>query len=457
MPRRWPRNGPGLSIQLDTPGPINPGDTITGRVVRQLPLDTSRARLTIHLRGRDKVKLFVQEFIKFHPFRTRANLLGDDLHQAIFDGPLHIPSPSNPGEVFFSCPFAITLPNHDAINGDPLPFTFYSRTRSPTSILCAFVDYWLEASLSNRASPSSREIAIYPLTVRHHPLPIVIHPPDVPIHRWTCRKTVHSQRLLPGQNHPRLFLADKLTKTLCSPKLPHYTFGVEVVCPKTTQLDSLSPMPLYVRTAPFHELSSDVLAQRSRLIELRAAKVSLVARTTVNLQGVVSGSVKRRLLCRDEEVLRAKWNPREREALWLPSDAEEAALDVGTLVLGMRFGEQGVWCVRSGQESPVFEAPVMDRVYPDFETYNIRHRHLVRWDLELRVAMETVRVQGEQLVTVLGSSGARGSEKETDAAKEKAEKRRSFRWKWMASGSKADGWAQVPAQSERGSVRRVGG
>ncbi|KAK4446391.1 hypothetical protein QBC34DRAFT_440901 [Podospora aff. communis PSN243] len=453
MPRKWSRNGPALAIQLDTPGPIKPGDTITGRVIRQLPLDTSRARLYIQLRGRDKVKLTVQELLISLPFRADANLLGDDLYHVIYDGPLHVPSPADSGEVFFSCPFAITLPHHDAINGEPLPFTFHSRTRSPTSTLRAFVDYWLEASLSNRASPSSRELAILPLTVRHHPLPIVIHPPDFPIHRWTCTKTVRTQRLLSGQSHSRLFLADTLTKTLCGSTVPHYTFGVEVFCPRTIQLDSPSPMPLYVRTAPFHHLSSDVLAQRSRLIELHAVKLSLVARTTANLQGVVSGSAKRRLLCRDEEVLRAKWSPREREALWLPSDAEEAALDVGTLVLGVRFGEQGVWCVREGQGSPAFEKAEVERVFPDFETYNIRHRHLLRWDMEVRVAMETVKAQGEQLVTVLGSAGglSGGVLMDTKAAKDKtAEKRKSFRWEWMAVGSKVDGWARVPTRSERG-------
>ncbi|KAK0657866.1 hypothetical protein B0T16DRAFT_453287 [Cercophora newfieldiana] len=453
MPRRWSRNGPALSIQLDSSGPFNPGDTITGRVTRQLPLDTSRACLTISLRGRDKVKLTLQEFLAFNPFRARANLLGDDLHHTIYDGPLHIPSPSNPGEVFFSCPFAITLPHCDALQGNPLPFTFYSRTRSAASTLRAFVDYWLEASLSNRASPSSREIAIHPITVRHHALPIVIHPPDVSLHRWTCTKTVRSQSLLPGQTHPRLFLADKLTKTLCGGQLPHYTFGVEVVCPKTVQLGSPNPMPLYVRTAPFHELSSDVLAQRSRLVELRGVKVSLVARTTANLQGVVSGSGKRKMLCRDEEVLRAKWSPKEREALWLPSDAEEAALDVGTLLMGVRFGEQGVWYVKEGRGRASFEKALVERAYPDFETYNIRHRHLVRWDMELRVAMEDVRVRGEQLVTVLGSAGVSGVDNVVvETGKERAEKRRSFRWEWMAAGGKVDGWARVPARSEGGST-----
>src|SRR4051794_1052512 len=108
MPRRWSRNSPALSIHLDSPAPVNPGDTVTGRVTRQLPLDTSLACLTISLRGRDKVKLTISELVLFHgPFRGRANLLSDDLYQTIYSGPLHIPSScdSSSGEVFFSCPF----------------------------------------------------------------------------------------------------------------------------------------------------------------------------------------------------------------------------------------------------------------------------------------------------------------------------------------------------------------
>ncbi|KAK0631384.1 hypothetical protein B0T14DRAFT_2464 [Immersiella caudata] len=124
MPRKWSRNGPALSIQLDNPGPIRPGDTITGRVTRQLPMDTTRARLSIQLRGRDKVKLTVQEFLVSLPFRASANLLGDDLHHVIFDGPLRIRPCDIPGKTPFICHFAITLPHYDAINGDPLPCRF---------------------------------------------------------------------------------------------------------------------------------------------------------------------------------------------------------------------------------------------------------------------------------------------------------------------------------------------
>jgi hypothetical protein len=251
-----------------------------------------------------------------------------------------------------------------------------------------------------------------------------------------------------------LFLADKLTKVLCGQTVPQFTFGVEVLCPKTIQLDSPNPMPLYVRTVPYHDQSSEILDQRSMLVELRAAKISLLGRTTANLQGVVSGTSKRKLLCRDEEVIRTRWTPAEREALWLPSEPEEAALDVGTLVMALRFGEQGSWSVRMGRSGPTYESAVGERVYPDFETYNIRHRHLVKWDLDLRVAMETVRVQGEQLITVLGSAVGSGLAMRMEAATERAEKekRRSFGWEWLATGGKTDGWAQVPERSQRASV-----
>jgi len=439
MPRRWLKSGPALSIHLDDTGPIYPGATITGRVTRRLPIDTSRAQLTIQLRGRDKVKLSNQEFMVFAPSRARSNLLGDDLHQTLlYNGPLHIPAPGQPGEAF-SCPFSITVPYND-LHGRNLPFTFYTRAWSPTSVFRAFVDYWLEASLSNRASPSARDIAIQPIRMEYPPLPLVIPPPEV--HFWSCEKTIRSQRLLPGMELPRLYLADRITRTLQAPRVPHYTFRVDVACPHMIQLDVASPVSLYIRTVPLHENSSAILGQRSRLIELRSLRVSLVARTTAVLQGVVSENAKHKL-CRDEEVLKAKWTPREREALWLPSDPDEAALDVGTLILKLRFGARGVWFSKCGDEAAVFEdAEGQTVVYPDFETQNIRHSHFLRWELELKVALETVRVKGEHLVSVLGSvattqaasTGKKRAELSIKTATTKSEKRLSFRRDWGLRG-----------------------
>lgn len=439
MPRRWLKNGPGLCIQLDDAGPVYPGATVTGRVIRQLPIDTSRAQLTIQLRGRDKVKLSNQEFMVFVPCRARSNLLGGDLRETLYSGPLHIPAPGQPSEVFFSCPFSIKVPYYD-LHGRNLPFTFYTRTWSPTSVFRAFVDYWLEASLSNRASPSARDVAVQPIRVEHPPLPLVLPPPEV--HFWSCQKTVRSQRLLPGMELSRLYLADRVTRTLQALRVPHYTFRVDVAYPHMIQLDAASPVPLYIRATPLHEHSSEVLGQRSRLIELRSLRVSLVARTTAVLQGVVSENAKRKL-CRDEEVLKAKWTPRELEALWLPSDPDEAALDVGSLILKLRFGALGLWYSKCGDEDAVFEdvGEGETAVYPDFETEDIRHSHLLRWELELKVALETVRVKGERLIAVLGSvaTASAGTNAASSLKATKSEKRMSLRREWGLRG-KISGW-----------------
>ena len=305
MPRRWSRSGPALSIQLDTANSsFHPGDTITGRVIRQLPPDTSRALLTIRLCGRDKVKLRVQEYLLPTPFRSSTNLLGDGSHHAIYDGPLHIPDHTHTGQPPFSCPFSLTLPSHDAISGKALPATFYTRSRIPTSTLRAYVDYWIEASLSNRASPSARDMAICPLVVTLPRLPIIILPPSsrrehkTQYLRWTATHTVSNQYLLPGMenHHParrtaisnavyRVLASHSTVATATTKSSPRYTFQIEITTQRTIQLNVPSPVAFYIRTLPVPGQSSPVLAQRSRLIELRSIQIKLVARTTAVLQG----------------------------------------------------------------------------------------------------------------------------------------------------------------------------
>lgn len=76
--------------------------------------------------------------------------------------------------------------------------------------------------LSSLASPSARDVAVLPIHVQQPLLPLVLPPPEV--HFWSCQKTVPSQRLLPGRELSRLFLADRLSCSISAPGIPHYTF-----------------------------------------------------------------------------------------------------------------------------------------------------------------------------------------------------------------------------------------
>src|SRR5207253_5523897 len=84
---RGEANGPGLSIHLDN-GPIYPGATITGRITRHLPSDTSCAQLKICLHGHAILELNN----KFNPlaiFIASLRLLREDA-QTLYNGPLYI-------------------------------------------------------------------------------------------------------------------------------------------------------------------------------------------------------------------------------------------------------------------------------------------------------------------------------------------------------------------------------
>lgn len=430
MPRKWPVNGPSLAIQLDEPGPFLPGDVISGNVIRRLPFDTKRARLTIQLRGRDKVKLTPQPSLLPTTFRARANFFGDGVHETLHDGPVCFGTSPFTGPPILREPFTFTLPTHD-INHRPLPFSFSTRIRSGRSTLRAFVDYWLEASLSDHASPGwRRTTAIQPLTVHHPAPPPLSLPPSLTT--TTYRRTVHSPLLLAPVLPPSQTLASKLGSIRRRPSRPslashpapppdklaktddnpHQTFTISLLTPRSLQLDAPTPLPLYLRTAPIPALSSPCLRQKSQLVALLSLSVHLVARTTVNVRGKSS--------CHDEVTCGAEWKVGEREAFWLPFDEGEegeGVVDVARCVLGLRFGVDGVWVREVGAKGwgeLVGVKGEEGRVVPDFETYNVRRGYLLRWDLEVRIAGEVVRVKGEEGVRVFGAAakaeGADGAE-----------------------------------------------
>jgi len=173
-------------------------------------------------------------------------------------------------------------------------------------------------------------------------------------------------------------------------------------------------------------------------------------------------------------VLKARWSPAERETLWLPGGGDDGGegdsvmpLDIGTLLMKMRFEEEGVWFVEGEKGAVCFEgvvsgygyrsgsrssasragsggctaaAAVASKVYPDFETYNIRHSHLLRWDLELKVARETVRVKGEQLVVVLGAAvGAHGGLGGGKNKGKSGDVAAAAGWEWGEAGGDKEG------------------
>lgn len=66
MPQARLTVGPGLDIQLDNIGrPYQPGDVITGRVVRSSHVVSPRAIVTIQFFGRAKSKIVVTTYSQY--------------------------------------------------------------------------------------------------------------------------------------------------------------------------------------------------------------------------------------------------------------------------------------------------------------------------------------------------------------------------------------------------------
>ncbi|UNI16775.1 hypothetical protein JDV02_003180 [Purpureocillium takamizusanense] len=198
----------GLAIYVDNPqSAYKPGDTITGRVARQVPMavGADHVSITIHLHGCAFAKLVEwsdhtgESQRSFHcAFPPLAS--ADTLVQ-LHDGPLHIPRTvdglsidqidvkrQRDQTVGQSWPFAITIPRQTAagaveksragiaffvpvdkdghVPAHPLPASTYrERTESgPGEFKSGFIEYFLKATLTAAHGGSGSE-AIHLVTI----------------------------------------------------------------------------------------------------------------------------------------------------------------------------------------------------------------------------------------------------------------------------------------------------
>lgn len=188
MPQRHATGSPAFKFDLAAPPgwAYAPGDTIIGNLVRNLPIVTPNASISLSFIGRVKVKITVKRGNNSRSvYRDNWQLVGFN-ETVIFKGPLHL---AEGNDTSLSWPISVQIPyepmescrqnhsqkcsfiplNADHPNHHVLPGSFYSESSGWSNTSSSeFVEYYLQARLKYdfRQSDELYE-AICPITLRH--------------------------------------------------------------------------------------------------------------------------------------------------------------------------------------------------------------------------------------------------------------------------------------------------
>lgn len=310
MPPTKQVTGPELAIVIDSIGrPYQPGDVITGRVVRKAHVVSPMAMVEVWLLGRAKVRLGVTrsngQGAQTTYYRGRFNFF-DKVPQRIKAGPVHVP-PNGPAE---SWDFAIEIPskmspksvlsehkdpskgsfvplNAEAICSQSLPSSFItcgSDWRSSKDFEC-YVEYHIEASLALQSSHGKVITASRPIDVHAKPMPYPLASLD--LQRQLHVGDVSTFRLVPGMEDAHLSFKQKTQKLFHSSKVPSLGLRVHVDTPATIQLGNPAPVPLQIQVVPDRKRTSDVLHEAPQTALLTSMELILKAKTFVLANGTM--------------------------------------------------------------------------------------------------------------------------------------------------------------------------
>jgi len=389
------QTGPSLAIELDGGASVfTPGQIITGKVVRKAALSSPLVSVTIGIVGRTRA---------YHTNRPTEtfDLFGATLSQTLYTGLLHLPSSATSGGQCAWEPFSILIPSNavfsavaadkrnehsflplteSAVSPSPIPFSFYSR-HSPV-----LVEYFLVANLhAEKSRGVLKSRAIHPIT---------ISPPLVEPLVITSLQTHTIDQPLPKFKHSR---HDRRRH----PELRGITYRLQagIKLPSEIQLDSETPIPLKVFTevSPIESNTPETWRQ----IEMKFLSLHLIAHATVPRDGQTIHHQRRWAVAYHEW----RWDHPHR---WpVPASNCDAAnlgqaLDIRFAGDGLRFSPGGAhgW---PGEGAGMGIRGDPDGCFPDFETYNLRLRHSLRWKVKLTMGgRKMVTLVGEVEVKILG-------------------------------------------------------
>ncbi|WYZ37671.1 hypothetical protein EsH8_II_001177 [Colletotrichum jinshuiense] len=441
-----------LSIQLLTPHiPLHPGSVILGHIVRKSHIVTPAATVRVRLLGRAKAKLVIERGNNNKSYyRSRFNFWPESaITHVVHEGPVHVA----PGGDAQSWPFALELPTHtdaasvNACGGDkareacflrqpgsagaaagipsqPLPATFFFDNSSFSKHWHGFVEYWIQAELVENGR-SKIISASLPLKVFS---PLTPAPPisDFGLLTRNMAGCVSSQRLMPGMEEADLSFKQKTQKFFGSSKVPTFHYTLHVQFPTVIQLGNESTVPFLLHLTPNREKTTDVIEDVPQTVTVKYVDLELQSTTGVICPGTLDSheASKTRKLClgKISEYLKPVGGP-----LVLPCSGKGDPVDVGA-VLGLHVDAFGriVNTARHGPGGSTTNLTVL----PTFVTYCIKTEHVLQWEVQILVAGETWKCEGNQKVLLLAPC--------EDMASGRAE----------ASGSASRSAAPPPADAE---------
>ncbi|RKK82869.1 hypothetical protein BFJ68_g17496 [Fusarium oxysporum] len=415
MPRTVSKGTPFLEILPDGGRrTYQAGDTITGRVVRNAPLVSARAWLTIQLHGRSKSKKTVSRGkAGTSIYRGRFNFFGPGQNrQQLFDGLIHIP----PGGAVKEWPFAVTVPsgldpstvatgNEQKYSYLPLgpqdvathsmPPVFYASGIWMATTYQCYVEYFLEAELhvEGAAGPTNIDTATLPVNITPPSTPDMISNFALSRHSFLCRLSTY--HLIPGIETAGLSLQQRTQKFFRSSKVPQFAFSLQVDCPSVLQLENPNLIPFRVLVIPNQAQTTDIIQDALHTVTLTSMKFEIKASTEMICPGTLrshTADETRRVGFGLESAIAQLGTP-----IVLPSGEKAEPLDIGALLQ-----------LRITSATPLGHRPFSSytgQLYPSFETYNIKHSNRLKWDLTVTAGGESTELSNEVDITLLPLSG----------------------------------------------------
>lgn len=224
--------------------------------------------------------------------------------QQLHDGPLHVPSSSEPA----SWEFAIEVPTRPSPRADTgetndqeasylplnagnvsessLPSSFATSGRRGNTRFEAYVEYHLEATLFQQGSShhgGDSLTATLPISVRASPMPYPLT--DFDLRRRSAQFAASSYRLVPGMEAVELTFKQKSKKFFGSSKVPMFGFTLQYDSPGVIQLGNPAPLPFRVRVVPDGRRTSEDLQGVPQIVTLSSLELVLKADTCVISSG----------------------------------------------------------------------------------------------------------------------------------------------------------------------------
>ncbi|KAJ5179507.1 hypothetical protein N7492_002717 [Penicillium capsulatum] len=370
------------------------GDTIVGRLVRKTPIDTPEAVVQLSLMGRTKVKIVYRTAQSRTVLRDNWALLS---HQSvIFKGPLNLAEHDSP----LTWPVNVTIPfapdpscrqshisrcsllpldrDHPGHHILPGSFSFNDESVLLYPRATCFVEYYLHAKMvSAHGDRLQTQEALHPIQIRQ--------PIADSSHFYVPRMlqetgSITSQRLLPGMENADLSFKQHMQKVFSSSKVPSFKYGVRLTVPTAIQIHDRTPILLQLEVVPIADGTSQNLQYTAVNVNIMNVQMILRSRTLCIAPGNLLGGEHSNSSETKSNLNLDRLFTGADPPVTLAAGGSHESIHIGN-TYQLTLDPRGL---KSGNQ----RLETVPQIWPDFETYNIRHTHSMMWRIYLSIAGE---------------------------------------------------------------------